>query len=70
MSKTEVVRKNFLEAKAVLDAVLSNEKLLNDISSAAGLMVASVKGGGKIISCGNGGSMCDAMQRPGYGCGL
>ena len=62
MSKTEVVRKNFLEAKAVLDAVLSNEKLLNDISSAAGLMVASVKGGGKIISCGNGGSMCDAMH--------
>ncbi|MBK7850785.1 MAG: D-sedoheptulose 7-phosphate isomerase [Bacteroidetes bacterium] len=62
MSKTEVVRKNFLEAKAVLDAVLSNEALLNDISSAAELMVASVKGGGKIISCGNGGSMCDAMH--------
>ncbi|MBL0063442.1 MAG: D-sedoheptulose 7-phosphate isomerase [Bacteroidetes bacterium] len=62
MSKTEVVRKNFLEAKAVLDAVLSNEALLNDISSAAELMVASVKAGGKIISCGNGGSMCDAMH--------
>ena len=62
MSKTEVVRKNFLEAKAVLDAVLSNEKLLNDISSAAGLIVDSVNAGGKIISCGNGGSMCDAMH--------
>lgn len=62
MSNTEVVRKNFLEAKAVLDAVLSNEALLNDISSAAELMVASVKAGGKIISCGNGGSMCDAMH--------
>ena len=62
MSKTEVVRKNFLEAKAVLDAVLANEALLNDISSAAELMVASVKAGGKIISCGNGGSMCDAMH--------
>lgn len=62
MSKTEVVRKNFLEAKAVLDAVLSNEKLLNDISAASGLMVDSVNAGGKIISCGNGGSMCDAMH--------
>lgn len=62
MSKTELVRKNFLEAKAVLDAVLSNEKLLNDISSAAGLIVDSVNAGGKIISCGNGGSMCDAMH--------
>ena len=62
MSKTELVRKNFLEAKAVLDAVLSNEKLLNDISAASGLMVDSVNAGGKIISCGNGGSMCDAMH--------
>lgn len=25
-------------------------------------MVDSIKGGGKIISCGNGGSMCDAMH--------
>jgi D-sedoheptulose 7-phosphate isomerase len=30
--------------------------------NAADTMVASIKSGGKIISCGNGGSMCDAMH--------
>ncbi|MDX2361096.1 MAG: D-sedoheptulose 7-phosphate isomerase [Crocinitomicaceae bacterium] len=32
------------------------------IRKAGALMVSGVKAGGKIISCGNGGSMCDAMH--------
>lgn len=32
------------------------------IQNAAELMIQSINGGGKIISCGNGGSMCDAMH--------
>ncbi len=35
---------------------------LQKISEASNLMVESLKNGGKIISCGNGGSMCDAMH--------
>ncbi|MBK6446755.1 MAG: D-sedoheptulose 7-phosphate isomerase [Bacteroidetes bacterium] len=62
MSNTELVRKNFLEAKSVLDAVLANDALIKSISDAAEMMILSIKAGGKIISCGNGGSMCDAMH--------
>lgn len=32
------------------------------IANAAHLMVEQLKSGGKVISCGNGGSMCDAMH--------
>ena len=32
------------------------------IQSAGNLMVSAIQSGGKIISCGNGGSMCDAMH--------
>jgi D-sedoheptulose 7-phosphate isomerase len=35
---------------------------LEKISEASNLMVNALKNGGKIISCGNGGSMCDAMH--------
>ncbi|HRH66463.1 MAG TPA: D-sedoheptulose 7-phosphate isomerase [Bacteroidia bacterium] len=62
MPNPELIRNNFLEAKAILEAVLADERLLSDISVAAELMVQTVKQGGKIISCGNGGSMCDAMH--------
>ena len=62
MSNTELVRKNFLEAKSVLDAVLANDALIKSISDAAEMMILSIKARGKIISCGNGGSMCDAMH--------
>ena len=62
MSNTELVRKNFLEAKSVLDVVLANDALIKSIADAAEMMILSIKAGGKIISCGNGGSMCDAMH--------
>ena len=32
------------------------------IEKAGQIMASSIKNGGKIISCGNGGSMCDAMH--------
>lgn len=37
----------------------SNHQL---IQSAGNMMVSAIQNGGKIISCGNGGSMCDAMH--------
>jgi len=36
--------------------------MINSINQAASLMSEAVKNGGKIISCGNGGSHCDAMH--------
>ncbi|MBI1184842.1 D-sedoheptulose 7-phosphate isomerase [bacterium] len=57
----ESIRVQFEEAQAVL-AAFSTEANFEKISQAGALMVESIKQGGKIISCGNGGSMCDAMH--------
>ena len=50
------------EAQAVLSAFLENENNIKKIDEAAQLLVKSFKNGGKVISCGNGGSHCDAMH--------
>lgn len=66
------------EAQKVLDEFIKNEKNLELIQQAALLISDSFKQGGKVLSCGNGGSHCDAMHfaeeltgryrenRPGY----
>jgi len=56
------IKENFLESKSVLDAFINDESNFNNIVKAGVLMVSSLEAGGKIISCGNGGSMCDAMH--------
>jgi D-sedoheptulose 7-phosphate isomerase len=60
--KTDKIKENFLEAQAVLNDFLKNEGNMKAMANAGDLMVTSLKAGGKIISCGNGGSMCDAMH--------
>ncbi len=66
------------EAAEVLDKFIKDEKNLKLIQDAALLISNSFKQGGKVLSCGNGGSHCDAMHfaeeltgryrenRPGY----
>ena len=56
------IRSHFAEASTALEAFLADERNLVAIHDAAALMVGSLKSGGKLISCGNGGSMCDAMH--------
>jgi D-sedoheptulose 7-phosphate isomerase len=56
------IEKELREATAVLDAFLKDSGNLTRIGQAAALMATSVSAGGKIISCGNGGSHCDAMH--------
>jgi len=56
------IKKELIEAKNILEKFLNSETNLNNIKDAAELMAQSIKMGGKIISCGNGGSMCDAMH--------
>ena len=58
----ERIRSHFTEAQQVLETFLKDEKNIEAICEAAGIMVASIKNGGKILSCGNGGSLCDAMH--------
>jgi len=50
------------EAQTVLNCFVSNNKNIENINSAISLMVESYKNNGRIFSCGNGGSMCDAMH--------
>lgn len=57
-----MIKKNLTEASVLLQLFLSDEENLNKILLGAELMISSIKKGGKIISCGNGGSMCDAMH--------
>ena len=62
MEIIDLIRADFNEAKKTLNDFLEDDKNLFEISNAAKLMVDSLNAGGKIISCGNGGSMCDAMH--------
>jgi D-sedoheptulose 7-phosphate isomerase len=62
MMSRPTIEKNFLEAQKVLQEFMDNPKNLDSIEAAGQLMSASLKAGNKIISCGNGGSMCDAIH--------
>lgn len=58
----ETIRKNLLEAYQVLQNFLSDDDNIKNIALGGEEMVKALKAGKKIISCGNGGSMCDAMH--------
>ena len=55
------IEKHFDEATQVLQAFSNKENFIK-IESAGKILVDSIMQHGKIISCGNGGSMCDAMH--------
>lgn len=56
------IKQQFSDAYAVLVAFLSSDENFKNIEKAGTIMVQAIQQGGKIISCGNGGSMCDAMH--------
>ena len=55
-------KQDFLEAQNVLQEFISNEQNWVALENAGNMMVKAVQNGNKIIACGNGGSMCDAMH--------
>lgn len=50
------------DARNALEHLIANEKTLEAIEKAGELMAEAVGGDGKVMSCGNGGSLCDAMH--------
>lgn len=74
----DLIRGELSEAADTLAQFLSNDANIKSIEQAAVLLADSFKAGGKVLSCGNGGSHCDAMHfaeeltgryrenRPGY----
>lgn len=53
---------HFTEAAEILHLFNTNPKNFESIEAAGKLLVESFKNEGKVLSCGNGGSMCDAMH--------
>ena len=61
-SPIESIRASFLEAKSTLDAFLADSANLEAVERFAAAAHKTLQGGGLLMSCGNGGSMCDAMH--------
>lgn len=57
-----IILQHLQEAKDLLERFMQDETNVQKIEMASQQMVASIINGGKIISCGNGGSMSDAMH--------
>ncbi|HLA35310.1 MAG TPA: SIS domain-containing protein [Rhodocyclaceae bacterium] len=62
MGGLTTVKASLLEARQGLDRLLSDESLLATIAAAGEALAQALQQGGKVYSCGNGGSMCDAMH--------
>lgn len=74
----DLIRGELTEARDTLSRFLQDDANIEAIQKATVLLADSFKAGGKVLSCGNGGSHCDAMHfaeeltgryrenRPGY----
>jgi D-sedoheptulose 7-phosphate isomerase len=62
MNFNKLIKEELNEAEKLLNKIINQPAMINNINQAASLMVEAVKNNGKIISCGNGGSHCDAMH--------
>lgn len=58
----QLIYDQLTEAKNTLENFLKKEGNIEAVETGADLMANALKSGGKIISCGNGGSMSDAMH--------
>lgn len=58
----DLIKNSLLQAQALLAQFIADESHLAGIEAAGEIMATSLKAGGKVISCGNGGSLCDAMH--------
>jgi D-sedoheptulose 7-phosphate isomerase len=57
-----IIKDELLEAEKVLQAFIQDEQNLTKIDQAATMLADAFKQEGKVLSCGNGGSHCDAMH--------
>lgn len=58
----DAIRGELNQSAEVLAKFINDEKNIQSIENAALLIANSFKQGGKVLSCGNGGSHCDAMH--------
>jgi D-sedoheptulose 7-phosphate isomerase len=56
------IKNSLEEARRALEHLLADEETLDQIDAAAAGLVTCFEHGGRVFSCGNGGSMCDAAH--------
>lgn len=56
------IAESLADAEKVLKSFIAHQSNIENINSAISLMVESYKNNGRVFSCGNGGSLCDAMH--------
>jgi D-sedoheptulose 7-phosphate isomerase len=57
-----VAKAALLAAREALDELIANDVVLSRIDEASRLLIRTLETNGRVFSCGNGGSMCDAMH--------
>lgn len=62
MNAVEHIKSALSDAQSALNALIENEAMLETIAQAAHAIAQSQRAGGAVYSCGNGGSLCDAMH--------
>ncbi len=62
MSTIEIIQGEFAQARRLLDSFCADPATWEKIAAAGDLIVSTLRSGGKVIACGNGGSYCDAMH--------
>lgn len=60
--KREIIEQSLAEARKTLDDFLASPETVPAMEAIVEVMAAALRGGGKIICCGNGGSLCDATH--------
>jgi len=58
----DAIRRSLNEARKAIDAFLQGDGNVEKIAAAGKMLTDAFAGGGKVLSCGNGGSLCDAMH--------
>ncbi|MEO1053559.1 MAG: D-sedoheptulose 7-phosphate isomerase [Bacteroidota bacterium] len=62
MNYQDLIKSELKQAAEVLENFLNDPSNLQKIEQAAQMLAKAMQSGGKAISCGNGGSHCDAMH--------
>lgn len=60
--RVDKIKEHFQEAHQVLSSFMADEANFIKIKEAGDILSGSVNAGGKVLTCGNGGSMSDAMH--------
>ena len=62
MAATQIIKQSFYAAQQTLNDFCHSDENQQQVLKLAQLMAKTLQRGNKIITCGNGGSMCDAMH--------